>query len=154
NDYFNSPVMPSYSSDEGVHSMIPKYPFEDYSQWLIKWDELITNAPDGYSITKELLTDAVPMDVGVNNGEIWAYKFKPSLLLAGDPTGGNTQTFPKIFINCSIHGYEKTPSFVTYEFLKYMFSNWKDNEFLEYLRFNVEFVVIPVANPYGWNNNG
>ena len=60
---------------------------------------------------------------------------------------------PKIFIVCSIHGYEKAASFVTYEFLKQVFSNWESNEFLEYIRYGVEFVIVPVANPAGWNAN-
>jgi hypothetical protein len=35
--------------------------------------------------------------------------------------------------------------------MKQLFNNWKSHSFLEYLRFNVEFVIIPFANPHGWN---
>lgn len=152
NNYFNSSEIGSYSSAAGVSSMIPKSPFQKVEDWFLKWDELITNKPLGYEITKQLLTDKVPTDTTESGFlPIYAYSFKPSLLKAGDSTGNNEQTLPKIFINCSIHGFEKIPSFITYEFLKLVLNNWKGNSFLEYLRFNVEFVVIPSANPHGWN---
>lgn len=152
NNYFNSPEIESYSSADGVSSMIPKSPFQKVEDWFLKWDELIANKPLGYEITKEILTEQVPTDTTESGFlPIYAYSFKPSLLRAGDSTGNNEQVLPKIFINCSIHGFEKIPSFITYEFLKLVLNNWKGNSFLEYLRFNVEFIVIPSANPHGWN---
>lgn len=151
-DYYNAPIIESYSSAEGVNSMIPKTPYERVENWFLKWDELITNKPLGYSITKETLTTQVPTDTTESGFlPIYSYSFRPDKLKAGDSTANNLQTLPKILIDCSIHGFEKIPSFIVYEFLKEMLFNWKTHKFLEYLRFNVEFVIIPSANPHGWN---
>ncbi|MEJ5051120.1 M14 family metallopeptidase [Chryseobacterium culicis] len=150
NDYYSAPTLDSYSGADG--SGIPKKPYEDCREWSLKWDELITNTPPGYSITKETLTTDVPTDTNVDGKlPIYGYTFLPNKLTAGDPTGNNAQTLPRVVLNCSIHGFEKTPSFVVYEFMKQVLTNWKSHPFLEYLRFNVEFVIIPFANPHGWN---
>lgn len=155
-EYYNAPIIESYSSGEGVSSMIPKSPFERVENWYLKWDELITNKPDGYEIIKETLTTQVPTDTTESGFlPIYSYSFKPNKLKAGDGTANNSQTLPKILIDCSIHGFEKIPSFIVYEFLNEMLFNWRTHPFLEYLRFNVEFVIIPSANPHGWNaSNG
>lgn len=150
--YYAAPTLESYASAEGVNSMIPKAPYQDVANWVLKWDELVTNVPDGYTITKSTLTTSVLTDGGTM--PMYSYNFKPSGVLQGDPSISNVQVMPKIIIVCSIHGFEKTPSFVVYEFLKQMFTNWQSHPFLEYLRYNVEFSIIPSANPHGWNVNG
>lgn len=154
--YFDSPEIESYSSGAtGSGNAPPKSPYEDCLNWLPKWDELMNNAPDGYTVTKELLTDEVPTDTEPSGFlPMYAYKFRPSLLGPGDSSEPYDQELPKIYVQCSLHGYEKLPSFVAYEFLKLMFDSWKDYPLLEYLRYNVEWNIIPVANPHGWNANG
>lgn len=150
NDYYSAPALDSYAGPDG--SGIPKKPYEDCREWSLKWDELVTNVPPGYSISKETLTTDVPTDTNAEGKlPIYGYTFLPGKLTAGDPTGNNAQTLPRIVLNCSIHGFEKTPSFVAYELMKQVLTNWKSHPFLEYLRFNVEFVIIPFANPHGWN---
>ncbi|GEJ46005.1 M14 family zinc carboxypeptidase [Chryseobacterium sp. ON_d1] len=151
NDYYTAPTMPSYAS--GPNTGVPKSPFEDCRQWATQWDAFVTSPPAGYTVTKETLTTAVPTDGG-GTLPIYGYVFSPAKLAAGDSTGNNSQTLPRIFINCSIHGFEKTPSFVVYEMMKQILTNWKSHSFLEYLRFNVEFCIIPFANPHGWNTGG
>lgn len=151
NDYYTAPTMPSYAS--GPNTGVPKSPFEDCRQWATQWDAFVSSPPAGYTVTKETLTTAVPTDGG-GTLPIYGYVFSPAKLAAGDSTANNAQTLPKIFINCSIHGFEKTPSFVVYEMMKQILTNWKSHSFLEYLRFNVEFVIIPFANPHGWNTGG
>lgn len=153
NDYFSAPTLESYAGSDG--SGIPKAPYQDCREWALKWDEFVTNVPAGYSITKETITTEVPTDTNPEGKlPIYGYVFQPAKLVAGDATGNNAQTLPRIFINCSIHGFEKTPSFVVYEMLKQILTNWKSHSFLEYLRFNVEFCIIPFANPHGWNTGG
>lgn len=151
NDYYAAPTLPSYAS--GPNTGVPKSPFEDCRQWATQWDAFVSSPPAGYIVTKETLTTAVPTDGG-GTLPIYGYVFSPAKLTAGDATGNNAQTLPRIFINCSIHGFEKTPSFVVYEMMKQILTNWKSHSFLEYLRFNVEFVIIPFANPHGWNTGG
>lgn len=58
---------------------------------------------------------------------------------------------PKIFITCGVHGHEKSPVFTVYNLMKLITNHWRENEFIEYLRFNVEFVVIPLVNPDGFD---
>ena len=59
---------------------------------------------------------------------------------------------PHIFINCSIHGSEKTASIACYQFLEDILTKWQENKVLEWFRFNVKLSIIPVANPAGWVN--
>lgn len=151
-EYFNSPTIESYASASGVASAIPKAPYEKIENWYLKWDELMANLPLGYEITKEVLTTQVPTNTTVSGFlPIYSYSFKPNKIRTGDSTTNSAQTLPKILIDCSIHGFEKTPSFITYEFMKLVLNEWRTNPFLEYLRFNVEFVIIPSMNPHGWN---
>jgi|GEM_PF-3399589 len=147
-DYYNAPRLDGYAGIGGK----PTEPFGDVEKWLLKWDELITNCPKGYTIKKRLLTDQVPTDTN-DSGKLsmYAFNFKPDDLANGNPGSNNAQTFPKIVIDCSIHGGERMGSFVTYEMMKQILFNWKSHSFLEYLRYNVEFAIIPVANPHGWN---
>src|SRR5699024_1789389 len=64
---------------------------------------------------------------------------------------------PKIIIIAGEHGDEtggdpNTSIYALYYFIEALCNDWEDNEVLEYLRWNVEFVINPVANPYGINN--
>jgi len=152
-EYFSAPLIPSYSGTAGTG--IPKSPYEDCRQWALQWDAFVSSPPAGYTVTKETITTDAPTDTDPSNKlPIYGYSFLPAKLGPGDPTAKNAQTLPRIFINCSIHGFEKTPSFLVYEFMKLLTTNYKYHSFLEYLRFNVEFVIIPFANPHGWNTGG
>lgn len=59
---------------------------------------------------------------------------------------------PTIVIMCAIHGIEKCSTYGMYYFLKDVLTN-QSHEFLRYIKGCVNLYVIPVANPYGWNNN-
>lgn len=67
---------------------------------------------------------------------------------------------PKFIFTCGIHGNsDVTPTgdphmhiFSFYYFIEDIVKNWRDNKFLEYLRWNVEFSFIPIANPWGMDN--
>ena len=76
------------------------------------------------------------------------YKFTPRL----PPVDiASSRKLPKVFLLCGIHGMEHTPPLATFLMLREMYNNWQSDPLLESLRHNVEFVVIPVANPDGWN---
>lgn len=60
---------------------------------------------------------------------------------------------PRIFIVSSIHGNEKMPALTTYRMADMMCNNWTSDRLIEALRFNVELIIIPVANPSGWALN-
>ncbi len=77
---------------------------------------------------------------------IAAYKFKPEPVV----TTAVTRKV-KVFIVCGVHGMEHMSPLAAYLMLEQMCNNWRSDQLLEALRFNVEFIVIPVANPSGWN---
>ena len=72
--------------------------------------------------------------------EMRKYSFKAE---AENPT--------KVLIITSIHGYEQGCAWVTAQFFKLMFAT--NDEKLNFLRKNVSFEVIPVANPWGFDHN-
>ena len=60
---------------------------------------------------------------------------------------------PKLFIVCGQHGFEKAAPFGLYYFVRELVNNYRDNEFLMYLRNWCRLIIIPLMNPYGFNNN-
>lgn len=59
---------------------------------------------------------------------------------------------PKIMIVAGQHGGEKCSSFSLYYWLKDLIENWSKNGLLEYVRYHCHLVIIPVANPWGFDN--
>ena len=57
---------------------------------------------------------------------------------------------PKITFIANIHGGEHPSALASYYMVKAICEDWQGNPVLEYLRHNVEFEFIPVANPYGY----
>ncbi|MGG4200769.1 BppU family phage baseplate upper protein [Peribacillus frigoritolerans] len=75
------------------------------------------------------------------------YTFKPQR-----PSTSVGTKIPKVFLTTGTHGYEHVPGLITYLMFKQMCEKWHEYPQLEVLRFNVEFLVIPVVNPSGWND--
>ena len=104
------------------------------------WDNLVDKS-DGY-IKKSLLgNDATGLP-------IYRYDFKPFA------PQNNTMniTFPKVIFLGGIHGHERYCNFEDYRFFKELVESWTKNDVLEYLRFNVHFIVVPVQCPWGFQN--
>lgn len=68
-------------------------------------------------------------------------------------TSYTTKRNPVITIACGLHGFEKASMFSLYNFVRELVEEWKNSPVLEYLRHNCTFEIIPVANPYGFQNN-
>lgn len=102
------------------------------------YDELQRQHPDYISV--EVLGQD---DFG---NDLKLYTFKPTVARAELET-----RMPKIFITSGTHGQEPTGVFATYHAFKHIVNDWKTSQELEALRFNVEFMVIPLVNPSGWN---
>lgn len=77
---------------------------------------------------------------------IYRYDFNPD-----HSDNFNEMKIPKILYQTGLHGHEKMSVMSGYRFFKDMCENWRDNEVLRALRFNVHFVVIPMANPSGYD---
>lgn len=58
---------------------------------------------------------------------------------------------PTIFIVCNQHGYEKNAGFSAYWLMDALVNHSADNAMLAYLRNNIDFYIIPLANPWGFN---
>ena len=60
---------------------------------------------------------------------------------------------PKIVIITGVHGAERMDHLGIVSFIRNLLNEWKKLDGYGKLRFGVEFVVIPVANPDGINSN-
>lgn len=77
---------------------------------------------------------------------IYLYDFKP---VRWD---NEAKAIPKIIIVAGQHGAEKCNVFGLYYFVKDLLNNWFNSPQLEYLRHHVELMIVPVTNPYGFDN--
>jgi hypothetical protein len=59
---------------------------------------------------------------------------------------------PKIAITAGVHGHEQGASWCLAQFMDLLSRN-TDNELLTAIKENIDFSIIPVANPYGFANN-
>ncbi|MGF2052837.1 M14 family zinc carboxypeptidase [Enterococcus casseliflavus] len=63
----------------------------------------------------------------------------------------------KVLLSANLHGPgsggdPRDVAIVLYHFMEDMLKNYKSNEHLQWLYYNVQFVFIPLANPWGWDN--
>ena len=108
------------------------------------YDALVTAYPE--YVTKAQLGTVSYED----NGEaktlpIYRYDFTPKL-----PINSQMPRLCKILYCSGIHGIESTPIFIGARFFTDLCSNWRNQDLLRTLRFNCQFTVIPISNPYGY----
>lgn len=99
------------------------------------YDALIT--ADGKYASKTL------MGKTYGGKNIYKYVFRPAR--AQNTTGAQPE-IPKITLTAGIHGDEKAGWYATYLLFREMVTGWKGSELFEFLRFNVEFQVVPLIN--------
>ena len=127
---------------------VPSVPSTTTQDIYDAFDALVTEtyAPNANSqyITKT--------DLGLcSDGEqhVYAYTFAPKQI--GNATF--IDNIPTVFIVCGQHGYEKASVFSLYYLFKHMVENTDSNPILNYLRNHCKFICVPVANPWGFDNN-
>lgn len=114
-----------------------------YSDMITAWDELADNSK-GY-ITKETI------GLSSNNQTMYCYKLIP--LRYRNNTGNTLVNNPPTFlIVASQHGFEKSAAYGTYYFARDLVYNFDKNPVLNSIRTKCAVYVIPVANPYGFDN--
>lgn len=107
------------------------------------YDELVANYPE--YVTRTLMGTVLPETEAL---PIYRYDFAPPMLL-----GSKTDDVCKILYCSGIHGGEVAPILQGFRFFKDLCENWRNQELLRSLRFNVHFTVIPIVNPYGIQHN-
>ena len=116
-----------------------------------------TTAQDVYDAFNQLAQQnngyISPKNLGLDESgtyPVYKYHLKPQQVEVSELN----KTLPKIIIVCGIHGSEKSSVFSLYYWIKDICENWQNDSLLEYLRFNFELVIMPIANPYGFNHTG
>ena len=137
--YFVDSIKSNYCN---IHGEFNDFTYDtSINDYFSKLDALV----DGKYITKETLG----LD---SSGTYNVYKYNLTPMQVSVPRFSDKK-IPKILINCGIHGFEKASVFSIYYFIYNLVNNWQNDEILEYLRFNVEFEIIPVSNPWGYVKN-
>lgn len=109
-----------------------------YATFIESWKSLVANH-SGY-VTETALGSA-------SDGQmIYSYDFKPVRIENQD------KPIPKIIIVAGQHGFEKSNIYGLYYFVSNLLNKWTQHPSLEYIRNNVELMVIPVLNTYGFDN--
>jgi len=129
-----------------------KHPYQINTQDI--YDSL-EEVVDGEYVTKETLgKDTTEGD------DIFKYEFKPDTMNINNFSGVDdkeglefTKKFPKIILHTGTHGEEKSTPLILANFLHHLVNDWEENELLEWIRWNVHLIVVPVTNPSGYNNN-
>ena len=107
------------------------------------WDNLMLEHSD--YITKEVIgQDSTGLNINV-------YKLTPpskKMWMNDD----NFTMLKIIYISC-LHGDEPNAPYSDFRFFKHLATGHASNDTLRMLYDNVEFVVCPIANPWGYNNN-
>lgn len=109
-----------------------------YTDFIALWKSLIASH-SGY-VTETALGPA-------SDGQtVYLYDFKPVRMSNQD------KSIPKIIIIAGQHGGETANIFGMYFFVNNLLNKWNEHPALEYLRNNVELLIIPVLNTYGFDN--
>lgn len=114
-----------------------------YSEIIAAWDGLLANSK-GY-ITKDEIGTA-------SDGQaMYCYKLIPARYRHNVGVS-ITNNAPVFLIVPSIHGYEKSAAYGTYYFARDLVYNFNKNPVLNSLRTKCIIYVVPVGNPWGFDN--
>lgn len=114
-----------------------------YSEMISAWDSLAENS-NGY-ITREEIGTA-------SDGQtMYCYKLIPTRYRNNTGTS-ITNNAPVFLIVPSLHGFEKSAAYGTYYFARDLVYNFTKNAVLNSLRTKCILYVVPVGNPWGFDN--
>lgn len=134
----DTPVEGLYQTDN-TYDDLPNFREIKSSEVYGLWDDLMSSFPE-YISKQPLGNDAF-------GNAIALYRLSPTRPV----TFGEPYRIPKILLTSGIHGGEDVSGMVTYCLVEALCNKWREDPLLEALRFNVEFLIIPVTNPSGWD---
>ena len=117
------------------------------------YDELVATYPDYIERT----------DLGLDQSgsyHIYQYSFKPALPEATVLDNTKYKHLPKIVMFTGVHGLERWSIYAVAQLMKLICANHDNDPILDYYRHGMEFVVVPLVNPWGyvngtrWNSRG
>ncbi|MDD4592481.1 MAG: M14 family metallopeptidase [Parabacteroides sp.] len=139
-------VAPFYSSfNTGVFESNMVYPDMPH---LVDPTNRVSDIINGYDALLSLHPSYVTkqhLGNEVSGLPIYRYDFTPISL----ENRGRQRKRLKYIIIAGIHGSEPVSYVNVLHTMQNICNNWKDDKALEFLRFNVDFIVIPLMNPYG-----
>ena len=134
--YSSVPGLQAYHAPDGIFADVSVLNNMTYDS-LIALYETMRTADSGYITRKEIgLTST--------GKTMYAYSFTPAKPL--DSIDNDPAKLPKITITAGIHSDEGTAWYGTYLLMKQLSQGWQDDELIKFLRFNVNFVVVPIIN--------
>lgn len=99
------------------------------------YDGFVTTPPDGMTVTKT----SIGKDKS-GSYDMWEYDFKP------------TNYSRTILLSSGMHTYELSASFGLANFIGHLYTD-TGNEAFDYIRKNVRVKVVPIINPWGFNQS-
>jgi hypothetical protein len=107
---------------------------QNYLDWIAKWDEYMAQHPD-YITKTRFGTD----QTGVF--DMYYYTLTP------------VNYEKTMIVEACLHGNEKMGTYALYRFINHLLNDWAKYPQLAYIRNKVRLILIPVANPYGYQND-
>ena len=159
---------------ENKFNFVPEIPYYDYisnelpaADGTVDFDHINTKSSDVYNKYQELESghsDYLKMTLLGNDQSDTLPIYKIELTPNTNIGDLDIKELPTIFISCGVHGDGSggqgdgtagdppTHVFSMYYFIKELCENWQSSKALEYIRHNVNLVIIPIANPWGFDN--
>lgn len=109
-----------------------------YATFIAAWKSLVANHSSYVTETE--------LGKASDGQSIYLYDFKPVRIT------NQRKPIPKVIIVAGQHGWEKANVYGLYYFVGNLLNRWTQHPALEYLRNNVELMIVPVVNTYGFDN--
>lgn len=117
-----------------------------YAEVIAAFDDLMSAAPN--YISKAALGTASGTDAGGNGYTLYEYTLAPH-----DYSDAlSVRKKPLLMVTCAIHGFEKCSTYGMLALARDLVEHWQEDARLEAIRNHVVIKVIPVLNPWGFDN--
>lgn len=150
NEYLEAPdftaIKGKYEIEENIGGIYERTDTEYLNSWTMTsvevyqvFDGIVNDFPNWAS--------RVQYGTSADGKPIYKYTFKPEMTQKERVE----QPLP-LFVVTNTHSFEKPALAGTTQFFKDLAYNWKSNNELRVIRWNIHFEVIPVVSPYGVDN--